>query len=96
MILLNLTLMLILFYTESPVVAETPSLCPVVTAMYQEQRVLTSAVLQNQEDTTKAIHQVHAQLPNTSTTLMQINESLNQIATCATYWLDNVKLLTML
>lgn len=48
--------------------------------MRWEPSLLTSAVLQNQEDTAKAIHQINAQLTKISMTLMQINESLKQIA----------------
>lgn len=46
-------------------------------------RVLTEAVLQNQEDMTKSINQIKDQLTNISNTLSQINDSLKQIAACA-------------
>lgn len=51
-------------------------------------RVLTEAVLQNQQDTTKSINEIKEQLTNISNTLLQINESLKQIAACASQMLN--------
>ncbi len=45
--------------------------------------VLSEAVLQNQEETTKAINDLNDQLINITNVLIQINESLKQISSCA-------------
>ncbi len=52
--------------------------------MHWEPRVLTDTVIQNQEDTTKAITEIKDQLTSISSVLMEINESLKQIASCVT------------
>ncbi len=49
----------------------------------REPRVLTDAVLRNQEDTAKAVHEIKDQLPNINKALMEINESLKPIAAFA-------------
>lgn len=54
----------------------------------QGPRVLTEAVLQNQRDTTRSINDIKDQLGNIAQTLLQINESLKQIASCATQMLN--------
>lgn len=46
-------------------------------------RVLSEAVLRNQEETTKSINDLKDQLSNITNVLIQINESLKQIASCA-------------
>ncbi len=51
-------------------------------------RVLTEAVLQNQQDTTKSINEIKDQLTNITNTLLQINESQKQIAACASQMLN--------
>lgn len=62
------------------VVEAGPSVAP---SVRRPPRVLTDAVLQNQEDTTKAINEIKEQLSNITSVLLQINESLKQIASCA-------------
>lgn len=57
-----------------------PSIAP---SMRSAPRVLSEAVLQNQEETTKSINDLKDQLSNITNVLIQINESLKQIASCA-------------
>lgn len=57
-----------------------PSIAP---SMRRAPRVLSEAVLQNQEETTKSINDLKDQLSNITNVLIQINESLKQIASCA-------------
>lgn len=46
-------------------------------------RAPSEVVLQNQEETTKSINDLKDQLSNITNVLIQINESLKQIASCA-------------
>ncbi|CAM4608181.1 unnamed protein product [Leuciscus chuanchicus] len=69
----------------TPVVPEEleepgPSIAP---SMRRAPRVLSEAVLQNQEETTKTINDLKDQLSNITNVLIQINKSLKQIASCA-------------
>ena len=57
-----------------------PSIVP---SVHRAPRVLVEAVLQNQEETTKSINDLKEQLTNMTNVLIQINESLKQIASCA-------------
>nr|XP_055063042.1 nuclear apoptosis-inducing factor 1-like [Misgurnus anguillicaudatus] len=68
------------------VVEAGPSVAP---SVRRPPRVLTDAVLQNQEDTTKAINDIKEQLSNITSVLLQINESLKQIASCANKMTNN-------
>ena len=57
-----------------------PSIVP---SVHHAPRVLVEAVLQNQEKMTKSINDLKEKLTNMTNVLIQINESLKQIASCA-------------